>query len=74
MTHVLSAERLARKNNIQCRMVPIPRNMSTDCGMCISVKAECGEALIALLGENGLDPERVEKKKGSGPGSRCYSS
>ena len=74
MTHVLSAERMARKQGIQCRMVPIPRNLSTDCGMCISVKTESGDELIELLEKRGLTPDRIEERRGPGPGSRCYSS
>lgn len=74
MTHVLTAERAARKSGIPCRMVPIPRNVSTDCGMCISVKAEDGAAFLAMAEQKNLKPERVEKHKGSGPKSRCYSN
>lgn len=74
MTHVLAAERAARKSGISCRMVPIPRNLSTDCGMCISVKAENGQAFLSVVEEKGLTPERVEEHKGPGPRSRCYSN
>lgn len=74
MTHVLTAERAARKSKIACRMVPIPRNISTDCGMCISVKAEDGESFLAAVKEKGIIPERVEEHSGSGPKSRCYST
>lgn len=74
MTHVLTAERAARKQGIACRMVPIPRNLSTDCGMCISVRAEDSEAFLEIIEKKGLSPERVEEHSGPGPGSRCYSS
>ncbi len=74
MTHVLTAERAARKHGIQCRLVPIPRNLSTDCGMCVSVKAEDGDEFIRIAGEKGLSPERIEEHAGPGPGARCYSS
>ncbi len=74
MTHVLTAERAARKRGISCRMVPIPRNMSTDCGMCVSVKAEDGDEFLEVVEEKGLKPERVEEHKDSGPGSRCYTT
>lgn len=74
MTHVLTAERAARKRGIACRMVPIPRNLSTDCGMCISVRAEDGDAFLEIIKERGLLPDRVEEHSGPGPGSRCYSS
>ena len=72
MTHVLSAERTARKSGIFCRMVPIPRNISTDCGMCISVKTADGPAFLDAVKDKGLEPERVEEHEGSGPKSRCY--
>ncbi|MCD4708781.1 MAG: DUF3343 domain-containing protein [Candidatus Sabulitectum sp.] len=74
MTHVLAAERVARKSGISCRMVPIPRSLSTDCGMCISVKAEDGDSFLSVVKQKGFTPERVEEHKGSGPKSRCYSN
>ena len=74
MTYVLSAERIARKNGISCRMIPIPRNISTDCGMCISIKSEDKDILLSTLEEKGLVPERVEEHITSGPGARCYTS
>ncbi|MCK5035721.1 MAG: DUF3343 domain-containing protein [Candidatus Sabulitectum sp.] len=74
MTHVLTAERAARKGGIACRMVPIPRNVSTDCGMCISVKVEDGRSFLSAVKEKGITPERVEEHRGSGPKSRCYST
>jgi hypothetical protein len=73
MTHVLTVERAARKHGISCRMVPVPRNLSTDCGMCISVPAEEGDAFLEIAAEKGIVPERVEERTGPGPGSRCYS-
>lgn len=74
MTYVLSAERTARKSDISCRIIPIPRNLSTDCGMCISIKAEDYDVFLKAMEEKGLVPERVEEHKTSGPGARCYST
>jgi len=74
MTHVLSAERAARKNGISCRIVPIPRNFSTDCGMCVSVREEDGPEFLRIVEAKGMKPERIEEHTGSGPVSRCYSN
>ncbi len=74
MTHVLSAERAARANGVSCRMVPIPRNLSTDCGMCISVREEDKSAFLEAVEQKGFSPERIEAHKTSGPGGRCYSN
>ena len=74
MTHVLSAERAARKCGVSCRMVPIPRHLSTDCGMCISVKIDDKQAFLTAVKQKDLFPERIEEHKGSGPKSRCYST
>ncbi len=74
MTHVLSAERAARKSGIACRMVPIPRHLSTDCGMCISVKTDDKQEFLKAVEQKNLVPDRIEEHKGSGPKSRCYST
>ncbi|PIE51649.1 hypothetical protein CSA37_10585 [Candidatus Fermentibacteria bacterium] len=73
MTHVLMAQRAAREAGVQCRMVPIPRKLSTDCGMCIILNAEHSAAFLEALGKKGLKPDRVEESVGPVSGSRCYS-
>lgn len=33
--HALLAERLLKEAGIACKLIPIPRNLSSDCGVCL---------------------------------------
>jgi hypothetical protein len=33
--HALRAERLLKESDIPCKLIPIPRNLSSDCGVCL---------------------------------------
>lgn len=33
--HALRAERLLKAADIPCKLIPVPRNLSSDCGVCL---------------------------------------
>jgi len=33
--HALRAERLLKEAGLPCKLIPIPRNLSSDCGVCL---------------------------------------
>jgi len=33
--HALRAEKLLKEAGIPCKLIPIPRNLSSDCGVCL---------------------------------------
>jgi hypothetical protein len=33
--HALLAEKLLKEAGIACKLIPIPRNLSSDCGVCL---------------------------------------
>ena len=33
--HALLAEKLLKEAGIPCKLIPIPRNLSSDCGVCL---------------------------------------
>ena len=35
--HALRIEKLLRENGIHCRMIPVPRQLSSDCGACVRI-------------------------------------
>ena len=37
---VLKAEKALKRHNVEIELVPVPRNLSSDCGMCIKLKNE----------------------------------
>jgi hypothetical protein len=47
---VLKAERLLKDQDVDVEVVPVPRAISTDCGVCIRSRA-AGKVLSGLLGD-----------------------
>ncbi len=49
--HAFRAEKILREADIDCRMVPVPRHLSSDCGMCARISsADADGAREALSG------------------------
>ena len=56
----IRAEKLARGDGLTVRLVPIPRHLSSDCGVCLLHLACDKEALIEVLNGNRVEYEGVE--------------
>ncbi len=50
-SHAIRAEKILQHEGIKCRLVPVPRLLSSDCGVCIRLaetdQQAAGEALSA---------------------------
>ncbi len=48
-SHALRAEKVLAEAGIPCKLIPVPRHLSSDCGVCIRIeRADQGAALQAL--------------------------
>jgi hypothetical protein len=57
-THsVIKAERLCIAENIPCKVIAVPRQISSDCGISIELKKEQEEAVHKLLTDNKIQFE-----------------
>ena len=52
---VISAERLCKKNCISVTILPVPRSISTECGMAIEFQLEDRETIVKLLNDTELE-------------------
>lgn len=52
--HLLQAEKLCHGEGIPITLVPIPREITSDCGMAIKFAAAHLERLVAVLSRAGL--------------------
>jgi len=50
---------LLKENNITCKMIPVPRDLSSDCGYCVRVSPDDLEVSENLLKENDVEYDRV---------------
>ncbi len=51
----LQAEKLAKKASLKVKLIPVPRHLSSDCGLCLRFESADVENLRAIL-----DARRVE--------------
>jgi len=51
---VMRAEKLLKKRNLQIDLIPVPREISSDCGVAIELPSEIKEEALHLIGRGGL--------------------
>lgn len=53
--HALQAEKILRAMGIGCKLIPVPRHLSSDCGSCLRIKRADRDAAQALLQARGVE-------------------
>jgi hypothetical protein len=48
-SHALRIEQILLNNEIICKMIPVPRHLSSDCGVCVWIDAEDWEQIKEVL-------------------------
>jgi hypothetical protein len=43
---VLRAEKILKQHNLAHELIPVPRNLSSDCGMCVKLQNDIDKALL----------------------------
>lgn len=51
---VIQAERLCNKNNLTCRVIPVPRSISSECGMALEIADNEQMRLTELCGNASI--------------------
>ena len=51
--HAVKAESILLKGGFLCKLIPVPRNISSDCGVCVRIpSAEKKQAIKVLTNSN----------------------
>jgi hypothetical protein len=48
-SYALRAERVLAQAGIGCKLIPVPRHLSSDCGVCVRVERPDRETALAAL-------------------------
>jgi hypothetical protein len=48
-SHALRAEKLLQEAGIGCKLIPVPRQISSDCGVCVRIQRSNVQAVRLLL-------------------------
>ncbi|MGQ9561330.1 MAG: DUF3343 domain-containing protein [Candidatus Oleimicrobiaceae bacterium] len=54
VSHVLRAESLLKAKGVRCTLIPVPRTVGSDCGVCIRVAPKDADMAAAALREGGV--------------------
>lgn len=58
-SHAMRIEKLLEKREISCKMIPVPRQLSSDCGVCIRTARAQVEAARAAIEEAKIEIQGV---------------
>jgi len=53
VSHVLRAEKILQKEGIVVKLIPVPKEISTDCGVCLRFAPELADRVRRVLTGSG---------------------
>jgi hypothetical protein len=60
-SYALRAEKVLLKAGISCKLIPVPRHLSSDCGVCIRIERADQEAVLQLLEVASVEIESIHE-------------
>ena len=64
--YVLAAERVFKERGVFCELVPVPRDLSSECGMAIEFRPSDRAAVREALAEARVKPRAVRRPVAGG--------
>lgn len=59
-SHALYIEKLVKAKGFECKLIPVPRHLSSDCGVCVRVFGEDAGTIERLLQEANIQFQAIE--------------
>jgi len=63
---VMKAEKVLKERGMAVDLIPVPREISSDCGVAIQVPSEVSEEALCFVGERGLSCVECYQRGDSG--------
>jgi len=60
-SYALRAEKVLAGAEIDCKLIPVPRQLSSNCGICVRVRQDDSEAARQALEDGGVEIEGIYK-------------
>ena len=60
VSHVMKAEKILKNADIPHKLIPVPRSISSDCGVCLRFLPEQKDAVIEAL-ESNIDISEIRE-------------
>lgn len=61
---VMKAEKVLKKSGLDVRLMPVPRQLSSDCGLSLAFRLADQDAVMRVLEENGCRHEELHAREG----------
>ena len=61
VSHALRAEKLLQRAGMPCKLIPVPRHLSSDCGVSVRIETADVERALQALEGGSLDVEGVHQ-------------
>ena len=61
---VLKAEKLLKQAKVDFLLIPVPRQLTSDCGLALRFSPEAGDRLLQVLVAEGLPPVEMYQRRG----------
>jgi len=58
-SHALKAEKVLQKAGITCKLIPVPRQISSDCGVCVRLRRVDQETALQALETSRVEFEGI---------------
>ena len=58
-SYAIKAERVLQAMGVACKLIPVPRRLSSDCGVCVRVQQADRERVLQVLEAAGAEIEGV---------------
>ena len=59
-SHAIRIEKTLVGCNLPCKLIPVPRHLSSDCGVCVRILSENKNKIERLLLENKIRIQSIE--------------
>lgn len=59
-SHALRIEKSLVTHNLPCKLIPVPRHLSSDCGVCVRILKYDMAEIMALLRDLQIDYQSIE--------------
>jgi hypothetical protein len=60
-SHALQAEHVLAEARIGCKLIPVPRQISSDCGVCVRIERAVQEESLHALETAGVEIESIHE-------------
>ena len=58
-SHAIRLENLLKRAGTSCKLIPVPRHLSSDCGVCLRFDDENRTVIDRVLEETGMETQGV---------------